>query len=303
MPIDGFLNLLKPPGMTSHDLVAFVRSQVGVHRVGHLGTLDPAAAGVLPVSLGRATRLFRFAGGPDKSYRAEVAFGVTTDTLDSEGQPTAVADSSGVSENGLREMLAGFVGELELTVPAFSAAHIGGKRSHELARRGIVTRTRPRHVRVTALRLVSFSPGPRARALLDIVCSTGTYVRSLAAAWGETAGCGAHLAFLVRTGAGRFCLSEALTLEEFARACRAREGTRFLLPMDWPLAYLPAVELEMHRARSFVRGTGVLAEVGPAWPVRVYAPGQRFLGLGEVKQRGQLRPRVVLGAERGNCCE
>ena len=297
MPRDGFLSLVKPPGMTSHDVVAFVRSRLGVRRVGHLGTLDPAAAGVLPAAVGRATRLFRFAGGRDKAYRAEVVFGIETDTLDAEGRVLARRDSGDLTETRLGELLPEFVGEIEQAPPAFSAAQVGGRRLHELARSGSPREGRPKRVRIGEFELVEFVPGESARALIDVVCEAGTYVRVLAAELGRAAGCGAYLGFLVRTRVGRFTLPQSLTLEEFEAACERGEGDTLLLPPDWPLDHLPAVTLDERAARAFLQGSRVRATSSAAWPVRAYGPEKSFLGLGEVMAESQMRPRVVLAAQ------
>lgn len=297
MAPDGFLNLLKPPGMTSHDVVSLVRARLATARVGHLGTLDPAAAGVLPVSIGRATRLFRFAAGSHKAYRAEVAFGITTNTLDAEGEVVEANDAGGLTEAHLRGLLPQFLGEIEQVPPAFSAAQVGGRRLHELARRGEQREGRPKRVRIEKLELVKFAPGPRARALIDVVCGAGTYVRVLASELGRKANCGAYLAFLVRTRVGRFELSHSLTLEQFEESCESGDGRGVILPLDWPLADLPTVELDARGARAFAQGTSVHAAGAPAWPVKAYGPGGRFLGLGEVVPEGQMRPRVVLVGE------
>jgi tRNA pseudouridine55 synthase len=300
MAADGFLNLLKPPGMTSHDVVSLVRARLGVSRVGHLGTLDPAAAGVLPICVGRATRLFQFASGRDKAYRAEVAFGVTTDTLDTQGEVVEVRDSRDLTEAALAALLAELVGEMEQAPPAFSAARVGGRRLHELARRGEPREGRPKRVRIERLELVDFAPGRQARALMDVVCSAGTYVRVLAADLGRNAGCGAHLAFLVRTRVGPFELSDSLTVEELAAAGEKGEEEGVLLPADWPLADLPAVELDASSARAFAQGTSVRTDAPPGWPVKAYGPGRSFLGLGEIVAARQIRPRVVLAGEGGS---
>jgi tRNA pseudouridine55 synthase len=294
MQVDGFLNVLKPPGMTSHDVVALLRRDSGARRAGHLGTLDPAAAGVLPICLGRATRLFRFAGGAEKAYRAEIVFGTRTDTLDAAGRVVSRGDSSGLGEDHLRTILNGLIGELQQVPPAFSAAKVGGRRLHEHARSGTEAAGRPKPVTVLSLDLVEFTPGPGAHAVLDITCSPGTYVRALADDMGRAAGCGAYLAFLVRTRAGRFGLSSALTLEELAEARAADELSGHVLPLDWPLTHLPELRLEEPAAHSFVAGSRVFAGTHRDWPVRVYGPGRAFLGLGEVLGEGQLQPRVVL---------
>ncbi len=267
--------------------------------MGHLGTLDPAAAGVLPVSIGRATRLFQYAGGADKAYRAEVVFGTRTDTLDAEGRILSEEDASALTEEQLRAALRRFVGEIEQIAPAFSAAKVGGRPLHERARRGEVVAGRPKRVRIDSLELVELRPGREARAVIDVVCGTGTYVRVLADDIGKALGCGAHLGFLLRTRAGRFALEESWTLEEISAAEGEGALERCLLTIDWPLKGLPEVELGAHAARSFVQGTRVCAGEGRVWPVRVYGPGREFLGLGEALGEGRLQPKVVLAAEGG----
>jgi len=300
MPGDGFLNLLKPPGMTSHDVVAFVRRALGLRRVGHLGTLDPAAAGVLPVSLGRATRLSRFAAGRDKAYRAQITFGLTSDSFDAEGRVTAISDSSALGRDGLLALTGKFIGEIEQIPPRFSAARVAGERAHALVRRGVSVSLRPRRVRIFELELVAFEPGHRARALFDVVCSAGTYLRTLASDLGEAAGCGAYLSFLVRTRVGRFELSDALTLEELRARCGGDDLGAIMLPPDWPLDHLPVVSLDGDGARRFLQGRSVAAEVNPVPVLRVYGPGLDLLGLGEIAVRGQLQPRVVLLPQQGD---
>ncbi|HUU55488.1 MAG TPA: tRNA pseudouridine(55) synthase TruB [Armatimonadota bacterium] len=297
MAIEGFLNALKPAGMTSHDVVAWVRGLVGERRVGHLGTLDPAATGVLPVLVGRATRLFSYAGGRDKAYRAEVVFGTRTDTLDAEGRVVSEGEAGALTEGKLGELLGQFVGEMDQVPPAFSAAKMGGRSLHQWARAGVNVAGRPKRVTIGSLDLVEFRPGREPRALIDVVCSTGTYVRVLADDLGKAAGCGAYLGFLVRTRAGRFALEESWRLEEISEVCRGGRPAGCFLPIDWPLEDLPEVLLEAAGALAFVRGTRVCAGRRKAWPVRVYGPGRAFLGLGEVLGEGMLQPKVVLASE------
>ena len=296
MCADGFLNLLKPPGMTSHDASSFVRALLRGRRTGHLGTLDPAAAGVLPIAVGRATRLFSLASGSDKAYRAEITFGLTTDTMDADGELTSRQDSSRLTADAVRALLPGFTGEVEQVPPAFSAVQVGGRRMHELARRGVDVQAPPRRVRILSLGLVDFLPGPAARAVLDVVCTAGTYVRVLASDLGRVTGCGACLTFLVRTRAGPFELSDAITMQECEAAAERGDLVGALLPMDWPLGHLPALALDAPRALRFVQGTRVAVEAGLASRARVYGPDDHFLGLGELVQPGQLAPRLVLAA-------
>jgi len=295
---DGFLNLLKPPGMTSHDVVAWARSRLGIARIGHLGTLDPAAAGVLPLSLGKATRLFDYASGPDKAYRAEIAFGLRTDTLDAEGAVVARTDASGLTESALRALLPQFMGEIEQIPPAFSSVSIGGRRLYESARAGAQLVGRPRRVTIMQLDVVDFAAGSRAFAIVDIVCTGGTYVRALADDLGRAAGCGACLGFLVRTRAGRFELADSHTLEEVSERLDCGPADDLVLPLDWPLVALPQVVLTASEALAFVRGKRVPAAAEPARQIRAYGPGALFLGLGEIADEGVLQPRVVLRSEQ-----
>ncbi len=293
MPRDGFLNLLKPPGMTSHDVVAAVRFRLRMKRVGHLGTLDPAAAGVLPISIGRATRLFDYAAGEAKGYRAEITFGLTTDTLDAEGSVTGVGDASALTRVELLDLLPRFIGDIEQVPPVYSALQVDGKRLHELARKGETPVVKPRRVRIDSIALVGFWPGRRARALIDVVCGAGTYLRVLAYDLGRAIGCGAYLTFLLRTRVGRFELPEALTLEEIDAANQRGDLPDSVLPMDWPLIHLPAASLAEDDARRFGQGTRVASDTAAAEVVRVYGPEESFLGIGAVAE-GQLRPRVVM---------
>jgi len=283
--------------MTSHDAVALIRAGLRTRKVGHLGTLDPAAAGVLPLSVGRATRLFDFVAGGGKSYRAEITFGITTDTLDADGLVMGADDCSTLTRVALLDLLPRFVGEIEQIPPAFSAVQVEGKRLHSLARKGEAPTVKARKVRVHSIDLVGFWPGPRARSLVDVVCETGTYIRVLAADLGAAIGCGAYLSFLLRTRSGRFELQDSLTLEECQAAYDQGDPTSRVLPIDWPLQHLAPVELDAANARRFGQGTPALSEEQPAEAVRVYGPSRQLLGIGAVSE-GHLRPRVVVaGAE------
>lgn len=212
--MDGVLNLLKPPGMTSHDVVSVVRRALGIKKVGHTGTLDPGVAGVLPICVGRATRLAEYIAGTDKAYRAEITFGATTDTQDSFGEVLSQQDASHLTKGDLAYSLARFHGPIMQVPPMVSAVKVGGKRLYELAREGVEVEREARPVVIHRIQLLDFRPGPRPTAMVDVVCSKGTYIRTLAHDLGQMLKVGAHLSYLVRTRSGGFKLEDAATLEE-----------------------------------------------------------------------------------------
>jgi tRNA pseudouridine55 synthase len=218
-PPHGVLNVLKPPGMTSHDVVSFVRRALGTKRVGHTGTLDPAAAGVLPVCIGQATRLVEYLQSGTKRYIAEATFGFETDTCDAVGQVVSEGDVSAVNLEALSGVLDSFRGPITQTPPLHSAIKVGGKKLYELARAGETEVEIPtREVLVSQLLVTRFiEEDVRPRAMLEVECSGGTYIRSLVRDIGRGLGCGATMTFLVRTRSGSFTLEEASTLETFAK--------------------------------------------------------------------------------------
>lgn len=214
----GVLNFLKPPGMTSHDAVAFVRRTFNTKRVGHTGTLDPAAAGVLPICIGQATRLVEYLQSGRKTYIAEITFGIETDTLDATGEVVSTADASHVNLDNLRATLDQFRGTISQTPPMYSAIKRDGKKLYELAREGAVEAEldiQPRQVEIYSLVVPrDFASSTRSRAMLRIECGSGTYIRSLVRDIGRALGCGATMSFLVRTQNGAFGIDEAWTPEE-----------------------------------------------------------------------------------------
>lgn len=210
---DGFLVVDKPAGITSHDVVARLRRQLGTRRVGHAGTLDPMATGVLVVGVGMATRLLRFVESTRKRYEAEVTFGARTDSLDVTGEVIETADASHVTEARVRDAVAGFVGELEQIPPMVSAIKVDGERLHAKARRGETIERTPRRITIHELTVLDFEPGEQPRATLDVVCSAGTYVRTLADDLGVALGTLAHLSMLRRTAVGEATVAEAIALD------------------------------------------------------------------------------------------
>jgi tRNA pseudouridine55 synthase len=252
MMIHGFLNIDKPAGMTSHDVVAQVRRLAKVKRVGHAGTLDPAATGVLVVALGLATRLIEYVQEEtSKRYRAVVRLGITTTTEDAEGEVLATAPVPLLDAAAIAEVLGGFVGEIEQVPPMYSALHHQGRRLHELARAGEVVDLASRPVRVERIDLLAWQ-NPLLE--LDIVCGKGTYIRSLARDIGAAIGCGAHVAALRRTAVGSFSIDSAISLEQLAHAAANARLADLLLAPDIAIADWPIVTLDEPAARLVRNG-------------------------------------------------
>lgn len=209
--LEGVVNVLKPPGLTSSDVVSDIRHIFGMKRVGHTGTLDPGAAGVLPICIGRATRLFDYLVDKEKEYIGEIAFGIATDTQDSYGEAVERMDAV-VTEEMIKAVLPSFTGLQNQTAPLYSALSVGGKKMYKLAREGVEVERKVREINVPALELI-IQTAPN-RYLVRIVCSKGTYVRTLCHDIGESIGVPAHMSFLLRTRSGAFDLDGAFTIGE-----------------------------------------------------------------------------------------
>jgi tRNA pseudouridine55 synthase len=287
--VDGVLVCDKAAGMTSHDVVARVRRLTGQRRVGHGGTLDPLATGVLVLALGRATRLLPFLPTEPKRYLATVAFGAETDTLDAAGTVTVTADASGVDEAGLRAAMAGFLGPQEQIPPMVSAIKVGGERLYAKARRGEQVERSPRPIVVHELELLGFTPGERPAATIAVVCSGGTYVRSLAADLGRALGTLAHLASLRRTAVGRFTERDARTLDDLAGP-----GELASAVLDPAAAMDPAAVRALTPDEAAALATGrTLDPTGRGDPVAAVAPDGRLVAVIQ-DSAGRARPKVVL---------
>jgi tRNA pseudouridine55 synthase len=299
MSSDGLLLADKGPAVTSFQVVAHLRRALRVPKVGHGGTLDPMATGLLPILLGAATKLTEYLQRQDKEYLATVRLGVATDTLDATGNVTDERSVPPLTPDEVRAMLGRFVGEIEQVPPMYSALHAGGRRLHELARAGIAVERAPRRVRVYALDLIECAP-PRLR--LRVECGSGTYVRSLAADLGEALGCGGHVEALVRTRVGSLRIEDAVPWAVI-RGGDAVTLAAHVLPPDRAVAHLSAVSLSPQTGRRLAHGQTVpLSDLAPVdapaapGPCRVYA-GASFLGIGELSPRG-LRPLRLLHADR-----
>ncbi len=254
--MDGILNIDKPRGMTSFDVVAVVRRLSSERRVGHSGTLDPEATGVLPVFCGLATRVIEFLADTTKTYRAGIELGVATDSFDAAGSVIARGDVSHIGRDDLAAALEQFCGVIEQTPPMYSAVKYHGQPLYRLARAGITVERRRREVEVSRLELVDWRPP---LATVEIDCSKGTYIRALANDLGEALGCGAMLSSLVRLRCGPFTLEDAVPLDEL-RAFEDDGWQRRLQPTDSVLGHWPAVQLGEELAAA-VRN-GQLVDVG-----------------------------------------
>ena len=293
--MDGFLVLNKPLGKTSSDCVVFVRKRLPRGTaIGHGGTLDPMASGVLPVCVGAATRLFDYIIDKQKTYVAELQLGVVTDTQDATGAVVETR-SVNVTEADVRAALPRFIGDIWQTPPMYSAIKRGGKRLYELARRGESVEVAPRACRVDDVRLTASLGDGRYR--LEVDCGKGVYIRTLCHDIGAYLGCGGHMATLARTRAGVFTLENALTLEE-VDALGAEGLEARLLPMDAAISHLPAVRVEA-RHRAAVRNGMPLrpewldAPAPQAEALRVYVGGE-FAGIGAPREDGSVRFRAML---------
>jgi tRNA pseudouridine55 synthase len=242
----GVLVVDKPAGPTSHDVVDRVRQVLGTRRVGHTGTLDPFATGVLPVCVGKATRLAQFLRDGDKVYRAGVRLGVATTTDDLHGDPLGPPRLVGASREQLEEACAAFTGTIEQLPPAFSAKRVDGRRMYDLARRGIEVERRTARVTLHSIAVLSMAGDD---AELEVRCSPGTYVRALARDIGERLGCGAHLVSLRRLRSGGFGVEDAVGWDDLRTLGRAR-----VLPLSRLLPELPAVQVSAEGLRALRHG-------------------------------------------------
>jgi len=278
--------------MTSHDVVATVRRLLRIRRVGHAGTLDPLASGVLPVCLGRATRLAEVVGASDKEYEADIRLGLTTTTDDMEGEVVERRDVPPLTRAELDQHLRQFTGIIEQVPPAFSAVKVAGRRAYELARAGQAPALKPRRVTIYQIELLRWdSPVLTVR----IRCSRGTYMRSLARDVGRKLGVGGVLARLVRTRVGVFRVEEALTLERLRQAASDGSWRQLVQPPDFVLKDLPAVILPKERAADMREGRPWPASPGdrPVGRARAYSREGEFLGIVELDPRaGRWQPRL-----------
>ncbi len=301
MQMNGFLNICKPTGRTSSDLVVFVRKRLPRGTaVGHGGTLDPEASGVLPVCVGSATRLFDYIIDKEKTYVARIRLGVETDTQDATGRVVAERPVD-VGEAELRAVLPDFTGEIEQVPPMYSAIKKDGRRLYQLARKGQTVALEPRKCRVNG---IEFLGGEGEDTyLLKITCGKGVYIRTLCHDIGSRLGCGAHMRSLERTAAGIFKIEDALTPEQIDALSREDRLGEALIPLDAPIRHLPAVRVGERSRHAVLNGNPLRSEWldAPAPPfeaVRVYL-NDEFAGIGAPQPDGTVKFRAMLYRPEG----
>jgi tRNA pseudouridine55 synthase len=295
--INGVLLLDKPEGMTSNKALQEIKFLYKAAKAGHTGSLDPLATGLLPICLGEATKLSAFLLDADKHYRVKVKLGETTTTADAEGEVVARADPSGVSEENIRAVLAEFQGEQQQLPPMYSAVKHQGERLYKLARQGIEVEREPRTIQIYALDLLGFE---LPEFEMDVHCSKGTYVRTLAEDIGKRLGCGAYVSGLRRTGVGPYGDDAMLTLEQVQEAFgekRFEEMDNWLLPLESALSNWPEVALTADAAFYMKQGQAIQVPNAPTsgW-VRLYANKTEFLGVGQILDDGRVAPKRLMQA-------
>lgn len=318
-PLDGVLLLNKPSGMTSNRALQIAKRLYQAEKAGHTGSLDPLATGVLPLCFGEATKFSQFLLDADKGYCSTFRLGITTDTADAEGQVLSQASSEGIDRAQVEQALAKFRGDILQLPPMYSALKHQGQPLYKMARQGVEIERVPRPVRIDQLEIQDFRPGAAAEVDVEVVCSKGTYIRSLAQDIGEALGCGAHVQRLHRNLAGEFDESQCVTLDALEAALEQGGFAAIdalLLPADAPVTSLPALYLPPQSGYYFRQGNPVMDPQvyrlgGQGDIVRVFllgdllsdpvvgtgagAPeGARFLGLGELTEDGRVAPKRII---------
>ncbi len=286
--MNGIVNVLKPPGMTSHDIVYFIRKRFKQKKVGHTGTLDPEAAGVLPVCIGKATKAVQYITDKTKKYRANVKFGIETETYDKYGRIIAQHPVSSLDEAQLKELLRSFVGEIDQYPPIYSAIKYDGKKLYQYALEGQEVELRSRRVEIYKAELVDIISEDE--IMIDVECSKGTYIRSLCYDLGKKLGCGAHMSQLIRVSSTPFLIEEAYTLEEIDKAAAEGRLSELLRPVELAFEGIESVSVKPTARQAVLNGNpiyekGLIDEEiknSTEELIRLY-DGTEFLGLGIIK--------------------
>jgi tRNA pseudouridine55 synthase len=291
--MEGVLNINKPSGVTSHDVVESVRKVLHERRIGHTGTLDPLATGVLVLCVGRATRIAQYLEAGEKEYKAIMRLGVTTDTLDAAGRILETKSYAPPERGKIVEVMQSFTGSIMQRPPAYSAVKVGGVPSYQLAREGKAQPLKPRPVKIYRIDLTAFEDP---LVSLTIRCSKGVYIRTLCAEAGDALGTGAHLAGLERTRSGRFSIDHAITLDTLREMARAGHAAEAMTPIDDALADFPLVPVSESESERVLHGVQIpcpasLANISSEL-VRLHSPAGRLLAVARIFS-GVLKPDLV----------
>jgi tRNA pseudouridine55 synthase len=289
--VSGVLVVDKPIGITSHDVVQIIRNGTRIKRAGHTGTLDPRASGVLVILLGPAVRLSEYVSAEDKRYHAVIQLGKKTDTFDEEGVITGGTSPVDITAQQFEEALKGFIGEIEQVPPPYSAVKVNGRKAYEMARKGEEVDLEPRIIHVHDLELLEWDPP---QALVDVHCSSGTYVRSLANDLGEVLGCGAMLAGLRRTKSGQFTLKDAISLRKLTEAFQDGTWYKYLIPAadalgEWPTINLTDEEVDLVRHGHRVKREEKIGELARA----ISEQGELVALMQYDEESGEYQPKKV----------
>jgi tRNA pseudouridine55 synthase len=293
--MDGIFNINKPTGITSHDVVARIRKLLKQRRVGHAGTLDPGADGVLPICVGQATRVAEYLSESGKAYRATVMFGVVTDTYDAEGVVLRTTNPVGLTLTEIEAALQHFLGPQLQLPPRYSAIKLQGQPAYKRVRSGEEVTLEPRPITIYQLHVLDWQ---MPHLTLAVECSKGTYIRSLAFDLGERLGYGAYLSALTRTRSGPFSLTDSITLEQLTEAIAQGRGEQYLFPSDKVLDSYPALQLDEMTAERVLHGNAFHYDLHPSSElVRVYDHVGRFLAIAVWDtMNGVWQPRKVFSA-------
>jgi tRNA pseudouridine55 synthase len=299
--MNGILNVLKPAGMTSFDVVGCLRKITGQKKIGHTGTLDPSAVGVLPICIGNATKAIDFMIDKDKVYRAELTLGIATDTQDSSGK-VLFSDNVVEDDNKILNVVNSFVGEIRQIPPMYSAIKVGGKKLYELARRGETVERQARSINIFGIDIIKIweentvftdegciTELKTKKVLFDVHCSKGTYIRTLCNDIGEKLGCGGHMSFLIRTSAGKYNLDTALTFEQISELSNQNRLEDALLPVETVFAEYDSISLDKAEMFKFNNGAAVkvVRQGFECGMKRVYDINGAFVGIGELNTDGE----------------
>ena len=280
--MNGVIVINKPWGKTSHDMVYFIRKTFGMKKVGHTGTLDPAATGVLPICIGKATKAADMLTASDKSYVAELALGMTTDTLDAEGKILSEQPFDYVDEAKLKNILERYIGEIYQIPPMFSAIKKNGKKLYELARNGITVEREKRLVKIKNISLLDFNR-EKGLARIAVDCSKGTYIRTLCDDIGMELGCGAYMNSLVRTASGMFKIESSYSEEEIIKAKENGELEKLVTPIDELFSDYPKIKLNEKQSQLVKNGVRIKFDAAQGQKYRLYDNFGNFIAISEFK--------------------